>query len=175
MKISVFTWITGIVTLLGCSVFPVFASNTSNVALKGNLIVNPPCELTSISGDGTISVEFGDIVIRKMSTSLSGRVYKQPLPYRLVCDAPDETTVHIYLTSSSKAAFDNRLVGTTNENVGILFLNNNGLMTPIGNPAGMNVGKQTVIEVVPIRNNAEGVTVIAGNFSATATLTAVYP
>ncbi len=163
------------VTLLGCATFSVFASNTSNMALKGNLIVNPPCELTSTAGDGPINVAFGDIVIRKMSTSLSGRAYKQPLPYRLVCDAPDETTVHIYLTSSSKATFNNRLVGTTNENVGILFLNNNGLVTPIGNPAGMSVGQQTVMEVVPIRNNAEGVTVTTGDFSATATLTAVYP
>nr|WP_314264852.1 fimbrial protein [uncultured Moellerella sp.] len=174
MKISVFAWITGIVTLLGCTVFPVFASNTSNVALKGNLIVNPPCELTSVDGSDTINVDFGDLVIRKMGVSLSDRTYAQPLPYQLVCDAPGDTGIRIYLKGDS-AGFNRSLLATKNENVGILFLNGTGRFTPNGSWAGMTVGNQTVMQVVPIRNNAEGVTVEAGSFSAVATLTAAYP
>ncbi|HEM7146925.1 TPA: fimbrial protein [Providencia stuartii] len=154
--------------------FPILADNSANVTLKGTLLLNPPCELTSTSGNNTIEVEFGDIVIRKMSTSREGRAYKQTLPFKLVCDAPDGTGVHIYVNSPSGAIFDQGLVSTSNENVGILFINNNGVMTRLGNPAGMTVDKQSVIEVVPILNNSLGIKVDTGEFSATATLTVVY-
>ncbi len=174
MKISIFRWITAVSVLLSTPVFSALATNTVNVGLNGNLIVNPPCELTSVGGSDTINVDFGDIVIRKMGVSLSDRTYIQPLPYQLVCDAPDETSVHIRLKGDT-AGFDARLLATKNENVGILFLNGEGRFSPNTSVAGVTVGYQKVMQVVPIRNNAEGVTVTAGNFSATATLTAVYP
>ncbi|MGG4610151.1 fimbrial protein [Providencia sp. Me31A] len=160
----IFAWLT----------MPAAASNAVDININGRLIVNPPCELTSTTGSNSIGIEFDDIVIRNMSTNTSGRAYRKSVPYKLVCDAPDSTGVAVYLSSPQGASFDNRLVSTTNPNVGIMFLNNNGLVTRIGNYAGMNAGEQTEMEVVPIRNNAEGVIVEAGDFSATATLTVVY-
>ncbi|OHT25734.1 hypothetical protein A3Q29_12070 [Providencia stuartii] len=128
---------------LGLSFSALSLAESAAVNLKGELIVNPPCELTASNGDGVMELDFGDLVIRKISTATSGRAYRQTIPFKLVCDAPDDTGVYIFVSSERGAPFDNRLVATSNDNVGLMFINNNGLVTRLGNPAGMLVGSQT--------------------------------
>ncbi|MGJ3355332.1 fimbrial protein [Providencia sp. Je.9.19] len=159
--------------LFSCLAFSALASNSTNVSIAGNLIVNPACELTSTTGEETIFADFGEIVISKMGTSTSARNYRKTLPYKVVCDAPEGTGIYIQLRGES-ASFNPQFVATTNENVGILFLNKNALITPTGYIAGMKLGNETVMEVVPVRNGATGVKVATGDFSATATLTVFY-
>lgn len=161
----------------------VLAGNTAKINIKGNLIVNSPCDITSTGGSDTISVDFGDIVIRKMETQAANTaattaMYQTALPIKLTCDAPNDTAVRIGLRGSV-APFNSEFLGTNNPNVGIQFINL-GKGTFIPNDTGARrarvfVGTSFTFYVVPIRNvNVATTAVTAGAFTTTATLVADY-
>lgn len=155
-----------------------------NIDFNGGLIVNPPCELTAEDGSDTINVDFKDIVIRRMAVkaadhNLTSAPYQQVLPFRLVCDAPDDTAVRIGI-SGSPAGFNAEFLGTDNQDVGIQFINL-GKGTFI--PNNRNRRAQIILSnlssytfyVVPIRNNNVSIDKVrAGGFKATATFVAEY-
>ncbi|OHT25735.1 hypothetical protein A3Q29_12075 [Providencia stuartii] len=77
-----------LLTLCGLVVTSAQAANTVQINIKGNLILNPPCDISG-PGNGPIDVDFSDMVIRK----ITGNNYQQPVNYTLTCDAPDTTNV----------------------------------------------------------------------------------
>lgn len=160
------------------------AANSVDIKIKGNLILNPPCELAATGGGSTIEVDFGDIVIRKMETraansSATTAAYQTPLPFSLKCDAEVGTAVRIGL-KGNPASFNNEFLATDNPGVGIQFINL-GKGTFIPNNTGMRraqiiIGQEDSYRfyVVPIRNSL-ATDISSGAFeSATASLIAEY-
>lgn len=67
------------ILLVGIS--PAMAANEADIVFKGTLVNPPPC---SIDNDKTIHVPFGDrLSIKKVSDG----IYRQDVPYNLVCDS----------------------------------------------------------------------------------------
>ncbi len=182
MNILTFTGIGAIGVLLGCTVFSAFATNSANVNFKGNLIVNPPCDLMAEDRGNTISVDFEDIVIRKMETkaanfNATSAAYQRKLPFILECDAEVGTAVRIQL-QGDPASFNSEFLATDNANVGVQFINlGKGTFIPNNRTrrAQVIVGTPATFYVIPIRNvNVNDTDVRAGGFIATATLVAEY-
>ncbi|MGG4609850.1 fimbrial protein [Providencia sp. Me31A] len=159
--------------LLFSLVFSVCADNSAQINLRGNLLGDPPCDISASDGRNTISVDFGEMLITNMDTTVAGRTYKKPLPYKIVCTTPVNTAIKVTLSSDAPSSFDSRFVSTNNVNVGIMFLTNNALFSR-GTNALMNYGNEAKFEVVPIKNGAANIKVAAGDLTSTATLTVSY-
>ncbi|MGG4610152.1 fimbrial protein [Providencia sp. Me31A] len=161
----------------------VLAANTVSINIKGNLILNPPCDITSTGGGDSISIDFNDIVIRNIitqaaNTSATTAMYQTPLPIKLECDAEDGTAVRIGLQGAA-AAFNSEFLATDNPNIGVQFINlGRGTFIPNNTTtrrARVLVGTPFTFYVVPIRNSSVAANAVrTGAFSATATLVADY-
>ncbi|MGJ3355333.1 fimbrial protein [Providencia sp. Je.9.19] len=167
---------------LSSAAFSALAATKADIGFKGNLIVNSPCELTAGDGSDTISVNFQEIVIRKLETQAANfnattAAYQQPLPFRLVCDAENGTAVRVGLQGNA-SSFNNEFLATDNPNVGVQFINlGKGTFIPnsTSRRAQIIVGTPASFYVVPIRNSQVSTTEVAtGGFKATATLLANY-
>lgn len=156
-------------TLLSMFSFKIMAANSVKVNFKGNLIQNPPCDISAPSG-GDINVDFDDMVIRK----ITGSTYRKPVPYKLICDAPDNTGVALTMTGDT-ATFNTSLLKTSNGNLGLMFYSGASYY-----PWRVNIDQMRflnsshdAIYVNPIVNPA-ATNVSTGAFTAVATIVATY-
>lgn len=149
------------------------AANTVNINIKGNLILNPPCEITGAQGS-TVEVDFADMVIRK----ITGNNYQQPIPYTLICDASEATNVALTIKGTG-ASFNNNVLKTSNTQLGLRFAsmdNSNPKFVDLGQAIRFTNNQRPIINVYPLINKDVAITSIAaGKFTATATLEASYP
>lgn len=154
--------VTGGISLQAC------ASNSVGLALKGNLIQNPPCILTAEDNTDVISIDFSDMVIRK----ITGITYRKTVPYKLVCDAPDNTGLEISL-KGTVAPFDSNILKTTNKDLGIAFTFAGTLMIVNGTPMKFKNNERPEITANPVTNSKQ-TNIAAGDFTATATIMVSY-
>lgn len=158
----------------GVSTCPVWAANSVTVNIKGNLILNPPCEITGVGG-GPVEVDFSDMVIRK----ITGTNYQQAVPYTLTCDAADNTRVALTFKGTG-ATFNAAALRTSNTNLGIRFASvSGGTPTFVALNTGaitFNNNQRLTINAYPVINGGIAVTnIAAGTFTSSATLEASYP
>lgn len=157
----------------GLSTFSVLAESSVTMNFKVNLILNPPCDITG-EGGGPIEVDFGDLVIRKIPIA-NGYTYVQPVPYKLTCDAPDTTEVALTFKGLG-ATFDDGALRSSNANLGIKFLVGAYPIRLNIDPMKFPNNRHDTIYAYPVRNNGVPVTsIVAGTFTAAATLEASYP
>ncbi|MGJ3355334.1 fimbrial protein [Providencia sp. Je.9.19] len=161
--------------ILACGMLPTsaFAANSVTVNFKGNLILNPPCELTG-TGSNTVEVDFKDMVIRK----ITGTNFQQPLPYKLTCDAEDATRVALTIKGTG-SSFNNAALKTSNTNLGLRFATMSGsspTFVGLGQPIVFTNNQRPTFNVYPLINSGVAASSIAaGGFTASATLEASYP
>lgn len=147
------------------------AANSIVVNFKGNLILNPPCEITGID-NGPISVDFSDMVIRK----ITGTAYKQQVRYKLTCDASDTTKVALTFKGDGASFNSSALRTLENPDLGIGFLDTNYPIRLNIDPIIFDNNKPTTIYAYPIINKGVDISKIkSGAFTAGATLEASYP
>lgn len=163
-------WTSLLLVISGISTFSVLAANSVTVNFKGNLVLNPPCDVTG-EGGGPISVDFSDMVIRR----IEGTAYKQLVPYQLTCDAPGETVVALTFKGEG-AEFDQSALVSSNKNLGFKLL--------LGaSPIRLNIdlmkfqnNNHSSIYAYPVINSGVAITAInTGPFTASAILEASYP
>lgn len=147
----------------------VYSSNSVKVNFKGNLISNPPCDITGVDGN-EITVDFKDMVIRR----ITGMTYIQEVKYKLTCDAPDNTGISLKIIGDT-AGFYSGLLKTNNDNLGIRFHVGDDYY-PIRvntDPVKFTNNNHNKIYANPIIN-ADATNIKAGVFTSTATILAEY-
>lgn len=170
MKTSTpFLILSALVAILILQINSGLAANSVNVNFKGNLIQNPPCEITGIDGN-QITVDFSDMVIRK----ITGRTFIQEIKYKLTCDAPDNTGISLTMKGTT-SNFNTSLLTTSNANLGISFYASENYypirvnVDPIKFP---NNSHDPIYANPVIKTGATNVA--TGSFTATATILAEY-
>jgi type 1 fimbria pilin len=89
---------------------------TINVKISGTVVANGSCTFT---GTGPVVVEFGDVFINEIKDS----VYKQNLPYTLVCKGDPGGKAMQMKLSGIAADFDGSLLKTDAKGLGISLQN----------------------------------------------------
>lgn len=154
---------------------PSFADKSVIINIKGNLIMNPPCEITG-PGNKPVQIDFSDMVIRK----ITGSNYGQPVNYTLTCDASDSTQVALTFKGVAVTLNKQSVLKTSNTNLGIRFAKgavSNPTFVALNNEQILFTNKdRPTLSAFPIINSAVATTSIApGAFDASATLEASYP
>lgn len=176
MKMTIKLTGMGILLVLG-SMFSssALAANSVTVNFKGKLILNPPCDISGVN-NGPIEIDFGDVVIRNVTSNYLE--YRKPIPYTLTCDASETTRVALTFKGTG-TTYDSGALGSNNPNFGIRFSHdvasvNTRILLNQAFPFTNN--ERPTLYAYPAINNAVPVTSIAaGTFTASATLEASYP
>ncbi|EMB3084694.1 hypothetical protein CHI95_18750 [Providencia rettgeri] len=149
------------------------AADSVTVNIKGNLILNPPCEISGV-GNGPIEVDFKDMVIR----TITGTNFPQPVPYTLKCDADGATNVALRFKGDG-AKFNSNVLKTSNDNLGIRFATVSGsspTFFALNTDIRFTNSQRPTIRAYPLLNPGVAVNSIAGGgFTSTVTLEASYP
>lgn len=155
----------------GLIVLPVLASATSsNVTVKVTVVAAPPC---TINENRPIEVDFGDVI----TTQVDGTNYLMPVNFNITCTKPNETGMNIQV-SGTPASFDNTVLATTTNGLGIALKTDVGVagrLFPfnINNWwSGFYPSKPWNFWAVPVKQN--GVVLRGGKFTAGATLRVAY-
>ncbi|HEM7146926.1 TPA: fimbrial protein [Providencia stuartii] len=166
-----------LLSLSGTIMVSVQAANSVDIKIKGNLILNPPCEITGVGSD-SIEIDFGDMVIRNISYANN----RQLIPYNLKCDASDDTKVSLTVKGRSAIFETTSTLMTSNKNLGIAFASTNEGSTTIRrlllntDPVLFTNKNRPDIYAYPVVNSNVSVnSITAGAFDATALLEASYP
>jgi len=136
----------------------------TNIEIKVIVVVPPPCV---INNNRPIEVNFGDAV---MTTRLDGNNYRTPIAYTLACGGQKNNAMQLRLQGNG-ASFNNQLLATNKSGLGIELLSN-GVGTPINSSLNFTYPNLPVLEAVPIKQ--DGVALVAGKFTAAATMEVFY-
>ncbi|MGG4609851.1 fimbrial protein [Providencia sp. Me31A] len=161
--------------LLFSLTFSVFAGNSVQINLRGNLLGSRPCDIAASDGKNTISVNFGDMVIRY----ITGNNFGQPVPYKITCPPGSDTTIVLSFSGTTVPGQADALA-TNNKDLGIRFQYSLG---GTSNFARLNTKFVTfdsknqlpVITAYPRIYNSNLSAVKTGTFTSTITLRADYP
>ncbi|WP_082683195.1 fimbrial protein [Entomohabitans teleogrylli] len=143
------------------------ASDPENLEFLGTLVEPPAC---TISEGGPVYVDFGDVRIKKV---VDGN-YRKPVPLTLKCE---DTSLAWQLRLSVRgnaAGFDvdNATVVTAQQaNLGVKIYQN-GQPFKLGEAISINSLTLPAVEALLVQR--DGVELVEGQFSATATLRAEY-
>ncbi|MEX6319190.1 fimbrial protein [Providencia huaxiensis] len=162
--------ISTLVSILSIQIPSALAANSVRINFKGNLIQNPPCEITGLNGN-EITIDFQDMVIR----NITGMNYIQEIKYKLTCDAPNNTGLSLSIKGTA-ASFNTNLLTTSNTNLGISFYSGFTNLSTIRvnlDPIKFPNSRRDPIYANPVIN-AKAANITAGSFTATATLLAEY-
>lgn len=150
-----------------------FTNASTRVNFTGNLIGNPPCDIT---GDNDpIMVDFDEVGI----TKIDGINYMQNFSLRVTCGDDLGNDVRLYLgyTGMEARSFDNNAVLTNRNGLAIRLYYQGQVVAPddANIPIVMSSGGSAVIQLsaVPVRDPA--VDLLEGDFRATGTVEIRYP
>lgn len=145
----------------------VHAENTrANVNLRGILIEPPLC---TINNGDKIDVNFGE---RVGISKVDGLNYRIPMNYQITCNSGDVSGLALLLTLSGDTAFfDEKVLSTSKENLGIRVYQNDQLFLP-GSTLKIDLASPPRLEAVLVKKT--GSTLTEGAFEAWATLRADY-
>ncbi len=142
----------------------------TKVTVSGTVIV-PPCAIVNTNGSfDPVSIDFGDIAIRK----IDGTEYTKTVPWKLHCDEydPDGMEKMYKLQVNAPATdFDQAAITTTTDDLGIRFTFGSSAL-PIGKPSD-EFYQTALLRVVPVIK--AGAKPTAGTFTASASLLLIIP
>ncbi|QGN39752.1 fimbrial protein [Klebsiella oxytoca] len=164
-------WILFLAILLAIISPRIFAANNGDITVvnvSGVILDTPAC---SINNDRTIKVSFGYVAVNKVD---SGE-FRQPIPYDISCEQGDVSGVALKLSLTGISAdFDSddaTLVSAEQSDLGIKIYQN-GVPFKINEPLDISINSIPSLEAVLVQR--AGANLEKGDFSATATLKAVY-
>ena len=152
--------LTGAFCLLAASV----AQAATTVSVKVTVLAPLPCVL---NGNQPIEVNFGDEV---MTTRIDGKNYLTPVNYELTCTKPEKNDMRLLLAGTG-AGFDNKLLQTSVDGLGIAFLNN-GSRIALNSWQKFTLSDLPTLEAVPVKQ--ANAALPTGEFTASATLRVDY-
>ncbi|MEY0304743.1 fimbrial protein [Providencia manganoxydans] len=163
----------GVMAIVLLSVNSPFADASTRVNFTGNLIGNPPCDIT---GDNDpIVVDFDEVGI----TKIDGINYMQNFSLKVTCGDDLGSHVRLYLgyTGMDARLFDNNAVLTNRDGLAIRLYYQGQVIAPddANIPIVMSSGGSAVIPLsaVPVRDPT--VDLLEGDFRATGTVEIRYP
>lgn len=136
---------------------------TSNLTIRGTIILPPPCE---INGEQIITVDFTDEVL---TTRVDGINYRQPVIYTLKCSVGSTSALKMRIEGPS-AGFAGALY-TSKDNLGIALTNDNQAM-PVGSWLNFTSTNQPKLFATLVKR--PGATLKGGPFTALATMVIDY-
>lgn len=153
------------------------AANNVDVLMSGKLLAFPPCEVYGNEGKGApIRIGFGEVGIQR----IDGQRFRQDWTLTVSCDATLGTNIAIQLAyNGSPSKFDDQALLTNKEGLGVRLYHKEGagapvaLNTPIILTMSSSGEQKIYFYSVPVRDPKA--TLIAGNFTASATLALNYP
>lgn len=168
-KVSPFSyWLALTFLLMQSGIAPVNAADPENLEFIGTLVAPPAC---SISEGGPVYVDFGDVRIKKV---VDGN-YRRTVPLSLKCEDTNNLAWQLQLSVRGNAAgfdADNATVVTPQQaNLGVK-LYQNGQPFKLGE--AINVNSATLPDIEAVLVQRDGVELVEGGFSATATFRAEY-
>lgn len=152
----------GAVFICGCVSLSVGQVVQAEVGLtiRGVIVAPPSCV---INGGSTLNVPFGSDL---MTTRIDGVNYKRGVPYTVTCTGHTSNGMTLKLQGTG-ASFDGTSLSTNNTDLGIrLFIN--GSVWPLNTLKNFTYPTLPTMQAVPVKK--PGATLIAGAFSASATL-----
>ncbi|WP_071608897.1 fimbrial protein [Entomohabitans teleogrylli] len=146
---------------------PAMAADPENLEFLGTLVEAPAC---TISEGGPVYVEFGDVSIKKV---VDGN-YRRTVPLTLKCEDTSLTWQLRLSVRGNAAGFDtdNATVVTPEQASLGVKIYQNGQPFKLGEAINVNSATLPGIEAVLVQR--DGVDLVEGDFSATATLRAEY-
>lgn len=156
--------------LMSTGISSTYASTQVN--FRGNLIGNPPCDIT---GDNDpITVDFDEVGI----TKIDGTNYMQDFALTVTCGNDLGNSVQLYMGyDGMNAPFDNDAVQTSLRGLGIRLYHQGQVVSPNNDdmPIIMSSGSSAIVPLsaVPVRDPA--IDLFEGIFTATGTVEIRYP
>ncbi|RYC43420.1 exotoxin [Pectobacterium zantedeschiae] len=138
------------------------AAAVTNVTVKVS-VVAPSC---TINDGKPIEVNFGDVV----TTRIDGSRYRKPVDYTLSCPGGGSNALKLQVQGAA-AAFDNRVLQTTNPGLGI-GLQHDSDSIPVNSWVDFTYPDRPKLWAVPV--SQPGVTLTPGEFSASALMKVSY-
>ena len=125
--------------------------------------------LCNINDGKLIDVDFGPLLVSKISGSVSDEVYRKDVPLQISCSSNLSVAAEITL-SAATSAFSQDLISTSNSNLGIAVKHNGQLFKPGKSTPVQIINGQalTTLNVFPVKKN--NVKLTGGEFSASAIL-----
>ncbi|HID9557735.1 fimbrial protein [Serratia ureilytica] len=152
--------LTGAFCLLAAGV----AQAATTVSVKVTVLAPLPCKLND---DQPIEVNFGDEV---MTTRIDGENYLTPVNYKLTCDKPEKNDMRLLLAGTG-AGFDDKVLQTSVDGLGIAFLNN-GSRIALNSWQKFTLSDIPTLAAVPVKQ--ANAALPTGEFTASATLRVDY-
>lgn len=137
----------------------------AEITFKGTLIEQPPCEISSSTGNA-IEVNFGtEMVTRKVD----GTNYREKIPVALDCT--NAVNQKLQLSISGDASYAAGLIKTSKDDLGIRLYNNTTQMTP-GTP--LNFTPDTIPVLYAVPEAKDNTTLSGGDFTGKANMIVEY-
>jgi type 1 fimbria pilin len=122
----------------------------------------------NINGGRSINVDFGDDVV---TTQIDGKNYRQQVVYSLTCSGLSNNSLKLQIQGST-ASFDNQLLQTSNDGLGIAIFSDNQRLS-VNQWLSFTYPNIPVLEVIPMK--LPGAKLKGGAFTAGATMKVDYP
>ncbi|MCT4715249.1 fimbrial protein [Enterobacteriaceae bacterium H18W14] len=149
-----------LLAVLSGMAFPQIAWGVSNTITVHVKVESSPCE---INNGEVISVDFGDDLL---TTLIDGNEYKKAISYSLDCSQGASDALKIKI-SGSAAAFDNAVLQTNQQDLGIALFSNSQPL-PLNEWLNFDRNSQPLLMAAPVKS--PGSHLKGGAFSAVATM-----
>ncbi|WP_336702478.1 fimbrial protein [Pantoea dispersa] len=132
--------------------------------------VFPIPNLCNINDGKLIDVDFGPLLVSKISGSVSDEEYRKDIPLQINCTSRLSVSAEIKLAAAT-SVFSQDLISTTNSNLSIAVKHNGKLFKPGASTPVQIINGQalTTLTLFPVKEN--NVKLVGGEFSASAVLT----
>jgi type 1 fimbria pilin len=138
-------------------------TSSATIALEVNVVAEP----CVINNGNAIAVEFGNNLL---TSQIDGVQYAKTLEYTLDCSNAAKDAVKMKI-SGNAATFDKTILQASQPALGIKFLSNGDSMD-LDNWLNFDRNNPPVLQAIPVKDS--GGTLVAGEFTATATMTIDY-
>lgn len=144
----------------------------ATVMVRVTMLAKPACTIRGVSSTDIV-VDFRSMDISKIPNHRApwGQ-YTIPVDYRLTCTDPRRNELRMKIEGGI-ASFDNRMLRTSQDELAVLFRQGEQLL-PIGEWINFSYTNQPKITATPVKQFPSSA-LVAGNFSASATLMVAYP
>lgn len=161
-----------LITMLLIVICNTVSHASTQVNFRGNLIDNPPCDIT---GDNDpITIDFDEVGI----TKIDGINYMQDFTLKVICTNDLGDSVQLYMGyDGMNASFDNKAIQTNLRGLGIRLYHQGDVIAPNNEdiPVTMSGGSSIsiLLSAVPVREPSADL--LEGTFNATGTVEIRYP
>lgn len=158
-----------ILLLLSTNIFLIPSYASVRVNFGGNLLGNPPCDVTGAD------VDFGEVGV----TKIDGINYTQNFTISVECPA-DVGALYIAYSGMTADSFDNKALQTSVAGLGIRLFYNGSVIVPDNHdiPITMPAAGGIVpisLSAAPVRDMSPSFLLLEGEFRATGTVEVRYP